>query len=248
MPGPSRAESSSAPRNTVPEVIDLTGDDSPPISHSRPMMNGPRTPVFQPSFGTASRAPRFPNNIIEVDVSSPDVEFISSRPISTSFVRDIPAPPYQPYQPYQPMRHPEPDVQITREHRLNPQGPMAGSTNLIGANITNILHRMSVGMVDSILEVVWPSPGPGGSEFAIPDLNYATAAFDLGFPGGPDRSNSTSPGSYQAPPKAPEGFTRSPVEEDVLICPKCGNVLCEGETDLKKQVWAVRACGHVRTI
>lgn len=245
MPGPSRAESSYAPRNTVPEIIDLTGDDSPPILHSQPVMNVPRTPIPQPSFGTASRAPRFPNNIIEMDmeVSSPDVEFISSRPIPTSAVRDIPVPPLQP------IRQPEPEIQITGGHRLNPPVSTVGHpANLIGANLTNILHRMSVGIgFDSILEVVWPGPGPDASEFAMPDLNYATAAFDLGFAGGPDRSNSTSPGSYQAPAKASDGFTRSPEEDDVLICPKCEGILCEGETDLKRQVWAVKACGHVRS-
>jgi hypothetical protein len=35
------------------------------------------------------------------------------------------------------------------------------------------------------------------------------------------------------------------MEHDVLLCPKCEDQLCEGETDLKKQIWVVKACGHV---
>jgi len=80
--------------------------------------------------------------------------------------------------------------------------------------------------------------------FSLPNIDYTISSFDLGIDP-PDRTESTSPASYSAPEAATEGFTRSPQDDDILICPKCHDVLCEGNTDLKKQVWAVKSCGHV---
>jgi hypothetical protein len=102
--------------------------------------------------------------------------------------------------------------------------------------------------IDSFVEFMWQGGGnsaPTG-EFDLPDMNYSAVAFDL-MSDAPDRNDSTSPGSYQAPSMAPEGFTRSPQEDDILICPKCKDILCEGESELKRQVWAVKTCGHVRS-
>ncbi|KAK0664335.1 E3 ubiquitin-protein ligase complex slx8-rfp subunit rfp1 [Lasiodiplodia hormozganensis] len=70
-------------------------------------------------------------------------------------------------------------------------------------------------------------------------MNYGAAAFDLGL------ERETTP-TYEAPPKAPSGFTRSPEEGDALACPNCDAELCAGaEGDEKRQVWVIRACGHV---
>lgn len=72
-------------------------------------------------------------------------------------------------------------------------------------------------------------------------MNYGAAAFDLGL------ERETTP-TYEAPPKAPSGFTRSPEEGDALACPNCDAELCAGpEGDEKRQVWVIRACGHVST-
>jgi hypothetical protein len=139
----------------------------------------------------------------------------------------------------------EPDVEIIRENRLNPLDARSTriTRNALGSSMLGILHRVGLGF-DSIMDVVFPA-GTTVDGFALPDMDYATAAFDLGFGDPFDRQSSTSPNGYQAPAKAADGFTRSPEENDVLICPKCGDELCEGDSDIKKQVWAVRACGHV---
>jgi len=42
-----------------------------------------------------------------------------------------------------------------------------------------------------------------------------------------------------------DGFTRSPGEDDVLVCPRCDQELCSGVSDEKQQAWVVKACGHV---
>jgi hypothetical protein len=79
-------------------------------------------------------------------------------------------------------------------------------------------------------------------QFAAPELNFAAVGFDLGFER--ERPDPPAP-TYKKPDAASEGFTRSPEEDEVLICPNCTDELCSGTTDLKKQVWIVKGCGHV---
>lgn len=76
----------------------------------------------------------------------------------------------------------------------------------------------------------------GREEIELPQgLDYEIAGFAL----------ATPPPTYKAPSPAQEGFTRSPREEDVLVCPNCEQELGTGEEELKRQVWVVRSCGHV---
>lgn len=78
--------------------------------------------------------------------------------------------------------------------------------------------------------------------FVRPNLNFGMVGFDLGF----ERNEpEPPPPTYDAPPPAPEGFTRSPEENDVLVCPNCDSELCKGDNDIKKQVWIAKRCGHV---
>jgi hypothetical protein len=88
---------------------------------------------------------------------------------------------------------------------------------------------------------------PGGQgraprPIAIPDImmNYEMAAFDMGFgvvqPATP---------KYEPPPPAAKGFTRSPTEDEEVVCPNCGDELAVAKDEMKQQVWVVKACGHV---
>lgn len=102
------------------------------------------------------------------------------------------------------------------------------------------IQRLIGGDPDGLLEIhaqpLVNFMGPGA-------MNYATVAFDLGG----DRE--PSPATYEAPPKAPSGFTRSPEEDDVLLCPNCDAELCTGpEGGDKRQVWIIKACGHVSVL
>ncbi|KAJ4356808.1 uncharacterized protein N0V89_004845 [Didymosphaeria variabile] len=81
--------------------------------------------------------------------------------------------------------------------------------------------------------------------FIAPALNFGAVGFDMGFEGGPAQAPPPPPPTYNAPALAPEGFTRSPQEEDVLLCPNCEDELCAGDSDQKRQVWLVKGCGHV---
>ena len=79
--------------------------------------------------------------------------------------------------------------------------------------------------------------GPFPASFDMPNLSYETVAF---------RPHGTSAERPPTPPPARNGFTRSPNEEQVIVCPNCDDELGVGETDEKRSVWFVRGCGHVR--
>ena len=87
--------------------------------------------------------------------------------------------------------------------------------------------------------------GGGAGFFVAPNLNFGVVGFDLGYGG---NRPEPPPPTYEAPPPAPEGFTRSPEEDDVLVCPNCDSELCKGDDDVKKQVWIAKQCGHVSFI
>ncbi|KAL9101298.1 MAG: hypothetical protein Q9163_003433 [Psora crenata] len=55
----------------------------------------------------------------------------------------------------------------------------------------------------------------------------------------------TRPPTYDVPPPPRQGFTRSPRDDDLLVCPNCEDELGVGEYEVKRQVWVVKACGHV---
>lgn len=50
--------------------------------------------------------------------------------------------------------------------------------------------------------------------------------------------------SYKPPSPAPEGFTRTAGEEEVVCCPNCDSELGTGD-EMKQQIWVARQCGHV---
>ncbi|KAL8656101.1 MAG: hypothetical protein Q9210_000486 [Variospora velana] len=77
------------------------------------------------------------------------------------------------------------------------------------------------------------------------DLDFITQGFHMG-DAPVSRQAQAPPPTYDAPPPPHAGFTRSPKEDDVLVCPNCEDELGLGEDDVKRQVWAVKACGHVR--
>ena len=72
-------------------------------------------------------------------------------------------------------------------------------------------------------------------------MDYDMTGFDMGLPGG---NRPPSP-KYSPPPEPEKGFTRSPEEDEVIVCPNCGDELAMGESETKQEVWIVKACGHV---
>lgn len=116
------------------------------------------------------------------------------------------------------------------------------------------------------------APGLGLAGFIAPMMDYGYSAFE--FMTGNNRypepvRQPTPPPAYAALPLCAEGFTRSPEEGDVLVCPRCYRELCFNEPspaaqagskktylspaknvrtkeeDGRDEVWVVKACGHV---
>ena len=79
------------------------------------------------------------------------------------------------------------------------------------------------------------------TRFLLPELDYTTLGFSPPPPAGPPRPRAT----YTKPPAPREGFTRAPGEDDIVVCPNCNHELGSGDDDTRRQIWVVKACGHV---
>ncbi|KAK5001844.1 hypothetical protein LTR28_012157 [Elasticomyces elasticus] len=114
----------------------------------------------------------------------------------------------------------------------------------------NRLNELRVDEIDmedeedvQIIGGMMPAPNFPVPNFIPPYIDYNAVAFDLGHPrNAPGRPQTPE---YVPPPAPEEGFTRTPLEDDVLVCPNCSDELGVGDTDEKKQVWIVKKCGHV---
>lgn len=86
-------------------------------------------------------------------------------------------------------------------------------------------------------------------EMDLPDqLNFIAQGFAMGT-GAQAAVNARPrppPPTYDPPSPPRAGYTRDPKEEDILLCPNCEEELGVGKDDIKKQVWVIKKCGHVR--
>jgi len=253
--GPSRTPSSASnPQHTFTqnlrdvEIVDLThSDDAEPA----PAANSTHTSPF----GQARRGPRFDRDIIDLSAESPpepsshsqidpninrspEVEFVSARRLPTP-------PPRPPSVSFTVMDLTEDDsdgneIEFVGETFViqdNESGPPSMSGIIQAAfgvvrqaALQGHLHRQP-GTLESAHGTSW---------FATPRFNVTRVNFNFG----PDMSESPGP-TYRAPPPAPDGFTRSGQEGDILVCPNCERELCSGDTEVKRQVWIIKGCGHV---
>ena len=75
-------------------------------------------------------------------------------------------------------------------------------------------------------------------------MDYGMTGFDMGIQDG----NRPPTPKYSPPPEPEKGFTRSPDEDEVVVCPNCGDELAVGVEEAKQEVWVVKGCGHVSLI
>ena len=232
------------------QVIDLTEDRSSPVAAQTII------PPFARLEGQrgAQRPPRFDRDIISIDdqeeeivelrEDSPEIQFLTSRPRSRSLSTMRQA------------RH----QSASRQRRHTPAtrshiGPQV-SLHITGAPVEShgqqnwFLHPFAARVnthaarrhEDELIE--WEIPG---SNIDLPaHLDYLAPAFDLDDPA--RRHPQPRLPIYHPPTPPQEGFTRTPKEDDVLVCPNCDDELGLGDDEVKRQVWVVKACGHVCVI
>ncbi len=235
------------------QVIDLTEDRSSPVAaHIIP-------PTFTHSEGqrVAQRPPRFDRDIISIDdqedeavdlrEDSPEIQFLTSRPRSRSLSTARQA---RNQSSLRQRRH----TPATRSP-IRPQVSLRITGTPVEArgqqNAGWLFHpfaaRVNTHTARSYEEeqlVEWENIP--GSNFDLPArLDYLQAGFDLDEPA--RRQPQPRLPTYNAPSPAQEGFTRTPKEDDVLVCPNCDDELGLGDDEIKRQVWVVKACGHVCT-
>ncbi|KAG9748102.1 hypothetical protein KCU73_g7178, partial [Aureobasidium melanogenum] len=271
---------SSARSNTpANNVIDLTSDDdsTAPGNAPTPQPQPTTAPVPLPRFGreiidlSADTSPQQPTHPRHARTSSsPEVQFVSSRPRSRNDQRPPQPPPFldpnpehRRYVPELVLDDPEDDVIIAGERTgVNLLAPLGahgrygglvqrifeGGTRLPGpvrAAVTTIMRGGTMPHIFGAVNEDGNNPRPANFLGAgLPGfMNFETVAFDY-LRNGDDPVQLPVP-KFDPPPPAPEGFTRDPTEEDTIVCPNCEDELAVGESEEKRQVWVVKACGHV---
>ncbi|MCJ1230107.1 hypothetical protein MMC12_006778 [Toensbergia leucococca] len=253
------------------DIIDLTeGSNSPPGTRTLP--NPDTDPTF--TSQRANRPPRFPRDIIDVDDpeslstlptntardASPDIELLYSRTIpqgtrpqtrpqgifgyvpTATRVDGSSADAIQNRRPSasnhsQSVRDAwtEARNQMRRDHSMN---------MMVGQQQPRITHQgrhlsLSQGFQDRQEGVLFMGVQPN---LTLPgNLDFIAQGFPMGDIG----RVHPAPPTYDAPPSPRTGFTRSPKEDNVLVCPNCDEELGMGSDDTKRQVWVVKQCGHV---
>jgi len=242
------------------EIIDLSGDtpraptqhrqqtaragqrdlrQSPPTSPEIQFVRARQISPRRVHAGATPPAARVPNRLnvagrvapIEILDDDEDVEIIRE----TLHHRHIPNVP------------PIPPEVIEMEARGGPRGFAIGE--FIRNNLpAGFLGRAAAAPADPLRAHTAAEARRRLQNFITPNMDFGMAAFDLGYGqhghgevATPEREPSVVP--ILQPP--PEGFTRSPQEEDVLLCPACECELSTGEEEVKRQVWLLRKCGHV---
>lgn len=244
------------PEPQVPrhDIIDLTQEPgSPPPEFVLPPERNPdpllRRPRGNARMGDRRRSPHDRSDHGQdtpfIDLSdedarpvqqhSPDIQFLSSRARSRSVSIDDRPPTNRPVtnRP-RATNYPAPGGNHLPYPRPPPPPDFGVRVGILREQIGQLgqgLHRL----------VGWDDPLEG---FQLPnDLDFHTVGFDLEDPNrGPPQPRSPT---YEAPSEPRPGFTRSPKEDELLVCPNCGDELGVGEDEVKKQVWAVKQCGHV---
>ena len=240
------------PRAPRHDIIDLTQDpSSPPPDFVLPPERTP-DPLLRRPHGNMDRgdARRSPNNHSDpghdfafIDLSddnaqpaprhSPDIQFLSSRARSRSVgIDDRPVSRPVTNRP-RAANPPTPGSNHVPERRPPPPHGLSMRVGILTQQLGQGIGRF----------VGWEAPP---AHIPMPnELDFHAVGFDLEHPNR-EPPQPRSP-TYETPPAPRPGFTRSPQEDDFLVCPNCEDELGAGENEVKKQVWAVKQCGHVST-
>jgi hypothetical protein len=252
MPGPEQ------------NVIDLT-ENSSPVEH-RVHLDLGLSSVSTPS--RANRPPRFPRDIIDLEeqeatastagvrAGSPEIEFVSSRALpSTTQSRS------QSAGGHHGRRNAESDQHIRppESNRNRPTGGWLDLRDQVSRVQQSVRRHPRIHPLNALIHRDIPNRTPPRNQLLDVDLDtiFVNTTQNMILPGELDFSTQgflmgdvvrppPPPPTYDAPSTPRKGFTRSPKEEDVLVCPNCEEELGIGGNDFKRQVWVIKSCGHVR--
>lgn len=239
-------------------VIDLTedSDSPPPRPHVRPAPRLARSDAIDL------------DNVIDL-TDEPDVEIVRVNPLPRQRPRATVSPVARGGRgPFDPPIRSRPVSPLLRPDGGNGDIQRVPGLGAGGARLLELGVGAMMGMY-----VDWPGrmgrnrPGRPNGDIRdllqrhhappLPDLNYARPAWDID-PEPPAQAKPT-----HVPPKpAKDGFTRSPQEDDVIVCPGCDNELIAEEVvpenNSKKSsnkkdrevhpFWVVKDCGHVSIV
>ena len=256
LPGDGLDHRRPAMSSAARDVIDLTNDD-PVLEASRQPRNANAASYYT---SQSSHATRLQRDIIDLDndntratinstSQSPDLEVLEVRPIRSHPAGDRDRESNTDRSSHNrvrtPLRPPEasahrPTYGVWDSLRQHARGREPDRQSL-----PNAFHQfLRTPQPDSAREIHFLHDRQG---ILLPgDLDFITQGFPMG--DAPRRQPQPAPPTYDAPSPARTGYTRSPREEDVLVCPNCEEELGSGKDDLKRQVWVIRACGHVRLV
>ncbi|KAI4148130.1 MAG: hypothetical protein LQ340_005228, partial [Diploschistes diacapsis] len=245
-------------------VIDLTTEpESPrrrPPRHQNQVIQMPEQEVIElddddddNDDDSENFSPRAENDD-EVEVVAPDVELLYSRrrPMTQRAISEYLGRQQNGQTPWYRQNREGSEAVDHGGHNNPPRAPRprhSALTDLLGA-IPQILPftRTASGTARDLAAVINMDLGRlenfnqhQGRNFNHPDLNFETVAFDLG--GNDQPPAAPARPIYTAPSPPVEGFTRSPAEDDVVICPNCDCELGQGD-ELKRQLWVIKSCGH----
>ena len=199
------------------DVIDLTEDAQSP----RPQIHRPPSPPRvrrrqTPAHEVIDLGDSEDDTPLQPQPSSPEIQFIRSRPRSRSASNQ----------------------QATGHDQIRDRNRAWLRDQL--QNVQNGLFRVR----EQLPQLDFPMPNM--FSFGPPDmLDFGTVGFDLDHPHRQPPAQPRLP-TYTAPPPPREGFTRSNVQPDsLMVCPMCDDELGVGESEQKKQVWVAKLCGHV---
>ncbi|KAI9718396.1 MAG: hypothetical protein M1812_004117 [Candelaria pacifica] len=248
---------------TSQAVIDLTNDSDPP-SYT-PTIRSAASPSVR-----LSRPPRFSHDIIDLESnhgrsdgpplhqrtqSSPEVEFVYSRP------RELPPPRFRRHlHTAEGVNEPLPALrahQFMTAAGLRP-APQGGDETAQGvAQFARIAERMSERAnrrADGVRRQAAADTSRNHQNLRLDlarqlqimpiNLDFEAIGFNMQNP----QTGPPPPPTYKAPSPPRPGFTRSPGDEDTVICPNCDRELGTGDEDDERQVFVAKACGHVCSI
>ncbi|KAL8735978.1 MAG: hypothetical protein Q9166_000540 [cf. Caloplaca sp. 2 TL-2023] len=248
-----------APAPAAHDVIDLTEDYSPEIQRQARPTAGANTS----SSGSQTNSTRHAfRDLIDIDEESawatvgsssesPDLELLAVRSIrsqNTSDTEPRRRTEARPTRPRSILRPPGSSHTDNRPFglggwgalRQHAQGHRAQHTAQQFNRLLHSNHHHTHAPADVLLM------HEGRGDIILPgDLDFVSQGFRMGDVTATRQAQPPLP-TYDAPSPARQGFTRSPKEEDVLVCPNCEDELGTGKDDTKRQVWVVKACGHVR--